>query len=132
MSGGRRRNVRATGTTTAAGRFTRSIGSPGWEGTASAHPPRRRPRDRAGPASARPPSLGRTVSSERGMRLILLADLPVAKHNVLVRAQFLQAAGAAGVELVRAYADLRPQAGLGAVVEPRAGVDHHRRRIDAG
>src|SRR5690606_27821389 len=59
-----------------------------------------------------------------------LADVAVAGDHVLVGRQFAQAARPAGVELVGADADLRAEAEFEAVVEPRAGVDHHRRRID--
>ena len=36
------------------------------------------------------------------------------------------------MELVGADADLGPQAELAAVVQSRAGVDHHRGTVDAG
>ena len=53
---------------------------------------------------------------------------PKTIHFVLVSS--LQAAGAAGVELVGADADLGAQAELAAVVEAGAGVDHHGGAVD--
>src|SRR5437762_12322395 len=61
-----------------------------------------------------------------------LPDLSVSVNYPLVRRQLFQAARAASMKLVGANPDLRAQAELIAVVEPRAGVDHHRRAIDAG
>src|SRR4051812_34392169 len=57
------------------------------------------------------------------------ADVPVALHEVLVRAQLAQADGAARVELVRGVADLRAHAELAAVGEAGRGVDVDARRV---
>ena len=46
--------------------------------------------------------------------------------------ELAEAAGAAGVELVGADADLGAEAELAAVVEAGAGVDHHGRAVDLG
>src|ERR1700730_3175083 len=59
----------------------------------------------------------------------LFAYLARALHDVFVAAPLFQAARAAGVELVRADADLRAQTEFVAIVEPRAGVDHDCGRI---
>ena len=55
------------------------------------------------------------------------ADVAVALHDVLGRAQLAQADRAAGVELLRRVADLGAHAELAAVGEARRGVD-----VDAG
>src|SRR5215472_11158273 len=81
----------------------------------------------AQPVSTRPPE-GECESASGEDSLP--AHLPVAIHNILVTGQLLQTARPARVKFVRADADLRPQPELVTVVEARAGVDHHRRRID--
>src|SRR5690606_13473459 len=68
----------------------------------------------------------------RSVRLQDSAGLPAAVDDVLVRCQFPQAAGAAGVEAVGADADLGPQTELAPVVEAGAGVDDHRGGVDRG
>src|SRR5687767_10002915 len=57
-------------------------------------------------------------------------DVPVALHEVLVRAQLAQADRPAGVELLGGVADLRAHAELAAVGEPRRRVDVHAGRVD--
>jgi len=58
--------------------------------------------------------------------------LPVAVDYIFIGCQFPQAARAAGMEFVRADADLGAEAEFAPVIEPRAGVDHDRRAVDAG
>src|SRR5437667_2301079 len=60
-----------------------------------------------------------------------LPDLSLAKHHPLIRRQFLQPAWTPSMIFIGADANFGPQAEFIAVVEPRAGVDHHRRAIDA-
>src|SRR5581483_1001476 len=59
------------------------------------------------------------------------AHLTGSVDHVLVTGQLLDTAGAAGVQLIGADADLGPQPELITVIEPRAGVDHHGRAVDA-
>src|SRR5437588_9361475 len=65
-------------------------------------------------------------------RVESFADLAVAVDDPLGGGQLAEAAGAAGVELVGADADLGAEAELAAVVEPGAGVDHDGRAVDLG
>ena len=58
--------------------------------------------------------------------------VPLADDDPLGAGQLAQAAGAAGVDLVGADADLGAEAELAAVVEAGAGVDHHGRAVDLG
>src|SRR3954469_4841320 len=62
----------------------------------------------------------------------LLPDLPVAVDDPLGAGELAQAAGAPGVELVGADADLGAEAELAAVVESGARVDDHGRAIHLG
>ena len=62
--------------------------------------------------------------------LPLLPHLPIPIDDVLVRRQFLDSARTASVKLVGADADFRSESELSAVVEPCAGIDHHRRTVD--
>src|SRR3954454_13148226 len=62
----------------------------------------------------------------------LLPDLAVAVDDPLGARQLAEAAGAAGVVLVGADADLGAQAELATVVEPSAGVDDHGRAVALG
>ncbi len=55
------------------------------------------------------------------------ADVTVADHDVLGGGHLGQAHGAAGVQLLRADADLGAEPELAAVGEPGGGVDEHRR-----
>ena len=84
----------------------------------------RRPCDRA---TARSETCAEHSKRERYSR-----TWPSPKTIHLVRGQLAEAAGAAGVELVGADADLGAQAELAAVVETGAGVDHHGRAVDLG
>ena len=59
-----------------------------------------------------------------------LPHMPIPDAHPLVGRQLLQPHRAAGVELLRADGHLGAQAELPAVVEARAGVDEHRRRVD--
>src|SRR5262245_22383660 len=78
--------------------------------------------------------MGNSVLPRRENRLSfrLLADLSVAVNHVLVSCQFLESARSAGVELVGTDANLGSQSKFEAVVESRAGIDHHGRAIDLG
>src|SRR5437868_4716713 len=95
------------------------------------------------PALARPPAflcdpfvVKNTAQYQRAWtrgychKLSLSAHLPVAPNNVLIAAQFYQAARATGVDFIGADADLRAQAELVAIVKPCARVDQDGRRID--
>ena len=58
--------------------------------------------------------------------LCLFPDLPIAKNDELGGRQLLQTHGTERVDFARAYADLRAQAELAAVVEPRRSIHQHR------
>ena len=77
-------------------------------------------------AGKRPPDLvaGRPGHHSR--------DLAVAVDDPLGAGQLAEPAGASGVVLVGADADLGAEAELAAVVEPGAGVDDHGRGVDLG
>ena len=67
---------------------------------------------------------------EVGHHVTLRADLSRADDHPFVGRQFFQRHRTARVQFLRADGDLRAQAERAAVVEARAGVDEHRRRID--
>ena len=58
--------------------------------------------------------------------LRLFPDLPIAKNDELGGRQLLQTHGTERVDFARADADLRAQAELAAVVEPRRSIHQHR------
>src|SRR3990172_11020761 len=57
-------------------------------------------------------------------------NLPIAEDDELGGGQLLQPHRTESMDLARADADLRAKPELAAVVEPRRGVDHHRRGVD--
>lgn len=59
-----------------------------------------------------------------------LSGLAVSENNVLVGCQFVQAARAARMEPIGADANFRTEPKFTTVVEPSAGVYHHRRTVD--
>jgi hypothetical protein len=52
-------------------------------------------------------------------------------NEIFVAGQFTQAAGTAGMILVRGNPDFRAETELAAIVESRAGIDHYGGRIDS-
>src|ERR1041385_2315073 len=60
-----------------------------------------------------------------------LSGLALPVDNPFVTSQLFQPAGPAGVEFVGADADFGAEAEFAAVVEPRAGIDHHGGAVDA-
>ena len=61
---------------------------------------------------------------------VKLFDLTVSVDHVFIAGQFTKSTWPASVKLVRTDSDLRAQPKLAAVIETRAGVDHHGRTIN--
>src|SRR5512135_171518 len=72
---------------------------------------------------------GSKVPPKRPRAAKLVAHLPVAQHDPLLRREAFEPHRAARMELVGGDADLGAQAVLEAVGEARGGVHHHRARV---